>query len=360
MDITIGSFLIKTFPNFGWDFAIYGNTFLDFGEALVAFLFFLIIFKIFQLLLLGLFKSIEKRRESVGGAFISVLKKIRPPFYFFLSIYFSLQYLTFNPFAKKVIDAILLIWISYEIIKAIHIFLDFLIRGKFVKDAKDEGRHTAEVLSLLAKFVLWILGFLFVLSNMGVEITSLLAGLGIGGIAVAFAMQNILADIFSSFAIYLDKPFKVGDYIVVGTDEGTVKKIGIKTTRIDSVNGEELVISNNELTSVRVQNMQNIKQRRVKVNIGVSYATKRETLKKLPEILKEVVESVPGIEFGRAFFKSFDDSSLSFELIYFIDKYKDYTDYAQKQHLINCAIMDRFHKEKVEIPFPIRTVHLSK
>lgn len=358
MELSIRAFLLYIFPSFQWNIRIFENAFISFAEAILAFLLFFVFLKILQKIFLRIFRKVQERKENLGGVFLSIVGSVKPPFYLFLSFYFALQYLTFSAFVKKVIDAILLIWIVYQIVYAIHIFFDFIIRRKLVKDSVKEGKHTAEVLSMVARITLWVVGFLFVLSNMGVQITSLLAGLGIGGIAVAFAMQSILSDIFSSFAIYFDKPFKVGDWIMIGTDEGTVEKIGIKTTRIKSVNGEQLIISNKELTSARVQNYEGITERRVLLNLNIGYETKPDVLRKIPLLLKEAIESTGKARFWRAYLKKFADSSLAFEIVYYSKEGK-YPAYAEVQNEVNSVILEKMQKEKIHIPYPINIVEIT-
>ena len=164
---------------------------------------------------------------------------------------------------------------------------------------------------------------------------------------------------FSSFSIYFDQPFKVGDFIIVGGHEGTVKKIGLKTTRIKALRGEEVVISNSELTSAHVQNFKRLRKRRVAFMIGVMYGTPSAKLKKIPEIVQSVVEGVEGTELGRVHFKEFGDFSLNYEIVFhaLTNVYKEYMD-AREQ--INLGLVDAFAKEGIEFAFPTQTVHVVK
>jgi len=200
---------------------------------------------------------------------------------------------------------------------------------------------------------------MLVLQNLGYEISALVAGLGISCIAVAFALQNILSDIFASFSIYFDKPFKTGDFIVVGNDMGVVNKIGIKSTRIRALQGHEIVISNKELTGSRVHNYKKMERRRVLFSIGVEYGTPVAKLKKIPKIIKDSIEAQESTTFDRVHFKEFGDFSLLFEIVYYVES-GDYTNYRDIQQEINFSIAEKFKKSKIEMAFPTTTVHVRK
>ena len=210
----------------------------------------------------------------------------------------------------------------------------------------------------IAKFALWVIAILLLLSNLGINITSLVAGLGIGGIAIAFALQNILTDLFSSFAIYFDKPFVVGDFITVGDYVGVVERIGIKTTRLRALQGEELVVSNRELTSTRIQNFHSMKSRRIQMQFGITYETPYNTVADLPKKIHEKLDPMKGIRVDRIHFAGFGDSSLDFILVYYIDS-NDYTQYMDRQQELNLTLLKLFAQERVEFAYPTRTVHTT-
>ena len=197
------------------------------------------------------------------------------------------------------------------------------------------------------------------LSNLGINVTSLVAGLGVGGIAIAFALQNILNDLFSSFAIYFDKPFVVGDFIKIGEHAGTVEKVGIKTTRIRSTTGEELIISNRELTSARVQNFKRLNERRSIFTIGVVYETTAEKLRRIPSIIQTIIESQSLNRFDRVHFKTFGDFSLNFEVSYYVQT-TDYKKFMDTQEIVNLKIVEAFEKEGISMAYPTQTIYLEK
>jgi small-conductance mechanosensitive channel len=194
--------------------------------------------------------------------------------------------------------------------------------------------------------------------TLGCCVGALATGLGVGGIIIAFALQSVLSDLFSTFVIHAEKPFKPGDFIVVGEHRGTVKSIGIKTTRIQALQGEEIVISNQEMTSARVQNFKMMEERRILATIGVTYDTSPEQMRKIPGMLKDIVEKNDHVRFGRAHFRSFGDSALEIELVYFILS-NDYDMYMDAQHAINIAIMEAFAGEHIEFAFPTQTVYVK-
>jgi small-conductance mechanosensitive channel len=230
------------------------------------------------------------------------------------------------------------------------------------KEKEDDGRFNPNIIIIfrkISKIALWAVAFLVLLQNLGYDITALIAGLGIGGIAIAFALQNILSDIFSSFTIYFDKPFEVGDFIIIGKDMGTVKTIGIKSTRIQTLQGQELIVSNRELTGTRINNYKKMEKRRVVFSFGVVYGTSTEKLKKMPETIKNIIDNTELAELDRVHFIEFGEFSLKFEVVYFLSS-SDYNKYMDTQQNINLKIKEQFEKEGIEFAFPTQTVFLNK
>ena len=335
--------------------SFWGNSLEKYLTALIVFIVSLIIFGIFQKSILSkLAKLAKQTKTEVDDLLIKMVQSLRPPFYSFLAFYVSILFLNLNVSLKKFINAILIIWITYQIIEVFQILIDYIAEKKF-KDSKSN----AHFLGTLSKFTLWTFSLLLVLSNLGINITSLITGLGIGGVAVALALQNILGDLFSSFAIHFDKPFEEGDFIIVGDDLGVVKKIGIKTTRIQSLQGEEIVISNRELTSARIHNYKKMQARRVVFSFGVTYDTSLEKLKKIPGMIKEIIEKTDLTMFDRAHFHKYGDSSLLFEVVYYI-KTGDYNRYMDINQEIHLKIKEFFEKENIEFAFPTQTVYLKQ
>lgn len=219
---------------------------------------------------------------------------------------------------------------------------------------------TVTMFLFFGRLVLFAVGLIVIVDNFpGVDITALVAGLGIGGIAVALALQNILSDIFASLTITLDKPFVIGDFIIVDNLMGSVERIGLKTTRIRSISGELLVFSNNDLLTSRIQNFKHMHQRRVAFTIGVTYDTPPEKLRAIPPKAKEIIESLPDVRFDRAHFLVHGDFALNFEIVYYVNA-ADFNLYADRQQAINLAIHEFFSEQGIEFAFPTQTLYLKQ
>ncbi|MDQ2819867.1 MAG: mechanosensitive ion channel family protein [Pseudomonadota bacterium] len=214
-------------------------------------------------------------------------------------------------------------------------------------------------LGFVARAVIWLVVILMILDNFGVNITTLVASLGIGGIAVALALQNILGDLFSSLSIVLDKPFVVGDFINVDDISGTVEHVGMKTTRIRGLGGEQVIFSNSDLLKSRIRNFKRMQTRRIVFGIGVTYDTSQPQLAAIPDILREIVRAQPEVAFDRAHFSAFGPSSLDFETVYIMQR-PDYAAYMDAQQAINMALFERFASEGIEFAFPTQTLYLSR
>lgn len=345
--------------------SLWGNTGYDYLMAGAMFVGLIIVLKVFQLIILArLNKLALKTKTDLDDMLIEMFKKIKPPFYLLVSIYLAIKALTITGLFSKILLVLFLIVIIFEIIQAISRVLDYVMR-KYLNRNKEEGednQHSEAMIKLLqviVKTILWAFGLILILSNMGINVTSLVAGLGIGGLAIALALQNVLGDLFSAFSIYIDKPFKVGDYIKIGTDSGTVEKIGMKTTRIRTLQGEQLVISNQELTNVRIQNFRRMDKRRVSFKLGVTYDTTAKKLEAVPAMIEKIVNKVDLATFDRCHFVEYADSALIFDIVMFINS-KEYIDYLTARQSINLAIYQKFAKEKIEFAYPTQTIHLQK
>lgn len=340
-----------------WQTSFWSNTYQQYLMAFIAFIVLLIIFKIFQQIIIARLKKLaEKTETDIDDAAIKVVRSIKPPFYFYLAFWIALNFLAVHEIVQKVINAALIILVTYQVITAVQVLIDHVTQ-KRIKDK--DSQKAVQFLGKFAKGVLWVFGLLLLLSNLGVNVTSLIAGLGIGGIAIALALQNILGDLFSAFAIYFDKPFKVGDFIIVGQEQGTIEKIGVKTTRIRSLSGEQIVIPNTDLTAARIHNYKKMQERRVLLSLGVTYDTPTEKLKVIPKTIEEIISSIDLARFDRAHFKAFGDSALLFEIVYFV-KNRDYADYMDVNQEIHLKINEEFANKNLEMAFPTQTIHLQK
>ncbi len=342
------------------DVIYWNNSLREYILALGLFVMILVILWIIKTFIIKKIEKLSKKTKTkADDHFVKAINTIGWPFYFILALNFCIKPLILPEFIVKGIKWVTVIVVAFYIILGIQKVIVFSIR-KIVESKNNElDEATGQVLGKVLTVILWIVAIIMLLSNLGYNITTLITGLGIGGIAIAFALQNILGDIFSSFSIYLDRPFKVGDFIVIGEDYGTVKKIGIKSTRIKTLRGEELIVSNRELTSVRVHNYKVMKKRRVAFNIGVEYGTSVKKLEAIPKIVKKIIGKVKGTEFSRTHFKEFADFSLIFEIVYFMDT-KDYVAYMDAREKINLGIAKEFKKARISMAFPTQTVFVKK
>jgi len=215
---------------------------------------------------------------------------------------------------------------------------------------------TVSALSFIVRLAVGALVLLLILDNLGVEVTALLTGLGIGGIAVALAAQNILGDLFASLSIVLDRPFVLGDFLVVGDHKGKVEHIGLKTTRLRALGGEQLVLGNKDLLDSRIQNLGRMSDRRASFAVGVTYDTPRERLAVIADWIREIVESHPHTRFDRSHLKQFGAYSIDFETVYYVTV-PEYATYMDIQQAINLAIHEKFEHEEVEFAFPTQVVY---
>lgn len=218
---------------------------------------------------------------------------------------------------------------------------------------------TLGIVGIIARVLIWTMVLLLVLDNLGVNITALVAGLGVGGVAVALAVQNILGDLFASISITLDKPFVIGDFVIVDDFMGSVEYIGIKTTRLRSLSGEQIVMSNADLLKSRLRNYGRMVERRVVFTLNLTYETPRATLKRVPGIIKAIVETQPDARFDRSHFTKFGASSLDFETVYYV-RSADYTRYADIQQEINFRIHEAFEAEGIEFAYPTQKLWLTR
>lgn len=234
----------------------------------------------------------------------------------------------------------------------------FELRFRDARSRDPDGATTLKLIGYAAQGALWLLVALLALDQLGFDVTALIAGLGIGGVALALAVQNILGDVFACAAIALDKPFVVGDFIVVDGLRGTVESVGLKTTRVRSLDGELLVFSNADLLKSRVRNFKRMLERRIQFGVSVTYDTPPDKLRRIPGWLRQAVEAQAKARFDRAHFKAYGDWALEFEVVYYVLD-PDYNLYMDVQQSLNLAIYERFAAEGVEFAFPTRTLFVK-
>lgn len=356
--------LTQIFNNPIMEISFLGNTIYDWLIAVLVFFAVIIALKIFQAAIMARLTSwAKKTKTEVDDIVVNAINAIHWPFYVLAALYAALHFVNTAEILKQWSYYAILIAVVYYTVRAAQEFVNIGVKKIIQKRKKEEpAGYDTEIIQMLSsviKFSLWLVAALLVLSNLGYNITSLIAGLGIGGLAVALALQNILSDLFSAISIYFDKPFKVGDFIIIGNYMGIVKKIGMKTTRIQTLQGEELVVSNNELTAAKIQNFGRMERRRIVFGIGVAYDTPYEKLKRIPDMIESIINKQEMAKMDRAHFKSFGDSSLDYEIVYYVN-IGDYNKYMDIQQKINLEIVKKFESEKIEIAYPTRTIYLKK
>ncbi|MBW3597156.1 MAG: mechanosensitive ion channel family protein [Planctomycetes bacterium] len=344
------------------DRAFYGNSTQQWLIALAIFIGGIILFPIIQAILVRRLAKLAERWESIwDDSAVEAFRNTRFWFLLVLALYLGTLVLVLPVKVRDLVEAAAILALLAQAAVwgnvAINVGLEKYSKRQREKDPA--AVTTMSAVSFIGKLALFSVLLLLALDNVGIDVTALIAGLGIGGIAVALAAQNILGDLFASLSIVLDKPFVLGDFIIVGDFLGSVEKIGLKTTRLRSLSGEQLVISNNDLLQSRIRNYKRMVERRIVFSLGVTYDTPREMLSAIPGMVREIIEAQSDVRFDRAHFKEFGAYSLNFEVVYYILS-GDFNLYMDRQQAINLAIYDRFTEQQIEFAFPTQTLLLEK
>jgi small-conductance mechanosensitive channel len=303
----------------------------------------------------------QKTETDVDDLIAELIKKVKNIILLLLAIFIGSFFLSLpekiTGILHKIIIISLLIQTGITGTTLVQFWVDRYKKRKMAEDAASVTTFTA--LGFLLRLVLWSILLLLALDNLGFNITTLVAGLGVGGIAVALAVQNVLGDLFASLSIVLDKPFVIGDFIIIDNYLGSVEHIGLKTTRLRSLSGEQLVISNGDLLKSRIRNYKRMYERRVVFSLGVIYQTPLEKLKQIPEIIKEIIEKQESVRFDRAHFKEYGNFSLNFEVVYWVIS-PDYNVYMDIQQAINLEIFRQFEEKNIEFAYPTQTLFVDQ
>jgi small-conductance mechanosensitive channel len=278
-------------------------------------------------------------------------------FLFAVALYLASRHLSFPPRLDRAITIIIvcLFWLQVGLWAMASV--RFGIERRRARSADLDAMLTGsmDVILFCAGLVVWAMVLLLALDNLGVQIKPLLAGLGIGGIAIALAVQTVLGDLLASMSIALDKPFSVGDSLTIGDYQGTVEHIGIKSTKLRSLSGEQIIIANADLIKARVRNFGRMGERRALCQFGVTYDTPTPVLAAIPGEVRKIVEAQPDTRFDRCHFLTYGDTALQFELVYFMTK-SDFALYADTQQAINLALLDRLRGMNVQLAAPTRAL----
>lgn len=307
-------------------------------------------------------KFAQKTKTTLDDAILNAVKAIIIIMIVVIGIEYALAPLSFLSGYNDTLSGIFLVLqimlVAFAVTRVSDIIIDWFGSRTRATSGKNHY-HLLFILKKIIQIVVYIFAVLMILWAFNFDLTGAVVGLGVGGIAIAFALQSTLSDFFSAFSIYFDHPFEIGDFIVVGEYSGTVTNIGIKSTRLKLLQGEELVVSNKELTSTSVRNFRKLEKRRVVFTIGVTYDTPLDKLKKIPPIINEILTNTSNADLERVHFTEFGDFSLKFLISYYVNS-NDYGKYLDTQQEINFAIKEAFEQEGIEMAFPTSTVYLKK
>lgn len=338
------------------------NNLEDWALALLAASAFMLVLYVLRRVLLHRLRRIAKTTDTViDDFFLDVLSATRVLLASAVALYVASLFLTLPAAMETLVERMFIgliilqsgLWANRAFIFWLN--LRFL-HGNDVDAGARAMTHT--LLSFLFRMALWILVGLLILDNIGLNVTALITSLGIGGIAIALAMQNILGDLFASLSISIDKPFVIGDFIIVDDYMGSVEHVGLKTTRIRSLNGEQIIISNNDLLKSRIRNYKRMQERRAVFALGVTYDTPTEQIAQIPILIQQAIQAQSDARFERAHFKSFGPSSLDFEAVYNVLK-ADFNTFMDVQQAINLHLVRSFRANDISFAFPTRTLHVT-
>ncbi len=339
---------------------LWGNTIQSYLVFFAIFLGGIVLTLIIQKIIMRRLKVLAKRTENqLDDFFVKLITRNMFPLLYFGSLYLASRYLKLSQGMDKLLTIIGVVLLTIFLIRFLTRILGYWMEKGIMQKEKDpEKLRTVKSLRPIINIFVWIIGSIFLLSNLGFDISAVVAGLGISGIAIALAAQAVLGDLFSYFSILLDRPFELGDFIIVGDYMGVVEHVGIKTTRIRSLGGEQLIFSNTDLTGSRVRNYKRMQERRIVFRLGVTYDTPLAKLEPINTIIRSAVESQELTRFDRSHFASYGDSALEFEIVYYVLT-GDYNLYMDIQQAINLAIARDFQAQGIEFAFPTQTLYIK-
>ena len=340
---------------------IFQNRVADYLVSLIILVAGIVIVTIFKRVVLGRLKRwTQTTTWNIDEFIVDIIRNMVVPLAYYGVFLLAVKNLTLTRFLERAIEVTGIILVVFLAAQSLIAVARFGIRTYIETAEKGSDRERAlKGFMTLIRVVVWGLATVVLLDNLGFRINTVIAGLGIGGIAVALAAQNILGDLFAYFTIMFDRPFEIGDFIIVGDYMGVVNHLGVKTTRIGSLGGEQIVMSNKDLTDSRVRNYKRMERRRVVFRLGVTYQTTYESLREIPGIIADIIRGIEDTAFDRAHFFSYGDFSLVFEVVYYVTG-SDYTKYMNIQEEINFRIHEEFEKRKIEFAYPTQTLYLSR
>ncbi|MFH1380461.1 MAG: mechanosensitive ion channel family protein [bacterium] len=338
-----------------------GNSVQSYAVCLSIFIGSIVVLKIVKLVVLKqLAKLAEKSVNTIDDFIIHAFRVKLFPLFYFGAFYLSIQGLKLPLSITKGFNTLWIVLLIFFLVRFILDIVVLVLEKIWAGQVQDESKKDSlGGLIIVIKFAVWSIAAIILLDNLGFKISTLVAGLGIGGVAIALAAQAILGDLFSYITIFFDRPFELGDFIIIGDYLGTVEHIGIKTTRIRSLGGEELIFSNTDLTNSRVRNYKRMQKRRVVFKLGLTYQTTSAQIKEAPVIIKNIFKTVKDTVFDRVHFLAFGAFSLDIEVVYYVLS-ADYNKYMDIQQEINFKIKDEFEKKGLEFAYPTQTLFVNK
>lgn len=302
----------------------------------------------------------EKTSTTIDDFLVRIFEKKLVPILYFGVLYLSCNSLTLADSVSRTVDIAGIVILTFFGLQLVLELINYSLETYWTKKEIDMSRQRSlKGIITIVKVAVWGIGITFLLDNLGFKISAVVAGLGIGGIAIALAAQTVLGDLFSYFIIFFDRPFEIGDFIIIDSYMGNIEYIGIKTTKVRSLGGEQLIFSNSDLTNSRIRNYKRMEKRRIVFSLGLIYQTTSKQLKEIPGIIREVIESIEETGFDRAHFASYGDFSLNFEVVYYVMS-GDYGKYMDIQQKINFAIKEEFEKRNIEFAYPTQSLFIEK
>ncbi len=345
-----------------WLYSVYfGNSVQDYLISIGIFIAGFCLFFVLEKILLFRLKRIAKETTGrLDDILLNLVNKSLVPLLYVAAFYMAAMRLEMNEAVKTWVYGFCVVALTIQVVRFLSGMLVLILRRGW--EERKEGVPSSAAskgILIVVRSVVWGLGLVFMLDNLGYDISAVIAGLGIGGIAIAFAVQAILGDLFNYFVILFDEPFKEGDFIIIGDFLGEIEHVGIKSTRIRSLGGEQIVMSNTDLTSSRIRNYKRMDQRRVLFRLRVTYQTPYEKMQKIPMLIRQIIENIKDTRYDRAHFQGYGDFSLNFEIVYYVLT-GDYNKYMDIQEQINLAILKRFEAEGIDFAYPTQTLFLEK
>ncbi len=338
----------------------WGNTALSYIIAAGSILLVWIILKLARRRIILFLKKLSARTDTtLDDVVVDVAEKFLFPYLYLFINYHVITQLTLSPRIEKILGAAMMVITTYYVVRFFNFASSRLVALYMEKRGEPPHRiKQANGMMMVIKVLTWVMGIIMLADNLGYNVTTIIAGLGVGGIAIALAAQSILGDLFSYIVIFFDKPFEIGDFIIMGDDSGVVEKIGIKTSHVRSLDGQQLIMPNSEMAKSVIQNYKRLQRRRIIFSIGVVYYTPTKKLRSIPGIINDIISRQDNVDFDRVHLKSFGDFSINYEIVYYVNS-ADYLMYMDAHHEICLNIFEQFEKMKIEFAFPTQTLFMN-